>query len=115
MALTAHLGRAYLVEDVLWVKYPFPSLVTIPDNLRVIAKKLNSVLSQMVTDFNEDSSQMLSLLLYRFTYVNHTLTDILDSYGGLTSHRVKRGLINDLGQLSRMLFGIAIDEDVVEL
>ncbi len=59
---------------------------------------------------------MLSLLRYRVTYVNHSLTDILDSYGGLTSsHRAKRGLINGLGQLSRMLFGTAMDEDIVEL
>ncbi len=114
-ALTAHLGRAYLVEDVLWVKYLFPSLVTIPDNLNVIAKKLDAVLSQMVTDSNDVSSQMLSLLQYGLTYVNHSLTDIVDSYGGLTSsHRAKRGLINGLGQLSRMLFGTAMDEDVVE-
>ncbi len=64
VALTAHLGRTYLVEDVLWVKYPFPPLVTIPDNLRVIAKKLGAALSQMVTDSNDDSSHMLSPLRY---------------------------------------------------
>ncbi len=114
-ALTAHLGRAYLVEDVLWVTYPFPSLVTIPDNLCVIAKELDAVLSQMISDSNDDSSQIISLLRNRLTYVNHSLTDILDSYGGLTSHRAKRRPINGLGQLSRMLFGTAMDEDVVEL
>ncbi len=104
------------MEDVVWVKYPFPSLVTIPDNLRVIAQKLDAVLSQLVTDSNDDFSQVLSLLHYRLTYVNHSLTDVLDSYDGLTSsHRSKRGLINGLGQLSRRLFGTAMDEDVVEL
>ncbi len=90
--------------------------MTILDNLRVIVKKLDAVLSQMISDSDDDSSQLFSLLRYRLTYVNHSLNDVLDSYGGLTSsHRVKRGLINDLGQLSRMLFGTAMDEDVVEL
>ncbi len=106
-ALTAHLGRAYLVEDDLWVT--FPLLVTIPDNLLVIAKKLDDVLSQMITNSNDDSSHMLSLLRYRLIYVNHSLTDILNNYCGLTSHRAKRGLINGLGQLSRMLFGTAME------
>ncbi len=115
-ALTAHVGRAYLVEDVLWVTYPLPSLVTIPDNLRVIAKKLDAVLSQMISDSDDVSFQLFSLLRYRLTYVNHSLTDVLDSYGGLTSsHRAKRGLSNGLGQLSRMLFSTAMDEDVIEL
>ncbi len=66
-------------------------------------------------DSKDDSSQMLSLLRYRLTYVNQSLTNVLDIYGLLTSRRTKRGLINGVGQLSRMLFGIAKDDYVVEL
>lgn len=33
-ALAAHLGRVTLVEDVLWVQYPYASLVQIPGKLR---------------------------------------------------------------------------------
>ncbi len=63
-ALTAHLSHAYFVEDVLWVKYPFPSLVTIPDNFCIIAQNFDAVLSQLVTNYTDDFSQMLSLLHY---------------------------------------------------
>ncbi len=89
--------------------------MTVPDNLSVIAKKLDALLSQMISDSEDESSQLFSLLRYRLTYVIHSLTDVLDSYGGLTSHRAKCGLINGLGQLSRKLFGTAMDEDVIEL
>ncbi len=44
-ALTAHLGRTYLVEDILWVQYPLPSLAVIPDNLRIITVQLTAALS----------------------------------------------------------------------
>ncbi len=87
----------------------------IPYNLSVISTQLEAVLSQLAMDSKNDSSQMLSLLRYRLTYVNQSLTNVLDSYGGLTSRRTKRGLINGVGQLSRMLFGSAKDDYVVEL
>ncbi len=61
---------------------------------------------------------MISPICY-LSYITDGITSItpsLNNYGGLTSsHRAKRGLINGLGQLSRMLFGTAMDEDVVKL
>ncbi len=100
------------LSSVLWVRYLFPLLVTIPKNLRVIAKKLDAVLSQLVTNSTDDFSQVSSLLHYRLTYVKHSLTDPGQL---ISSHRAKHGLINGLGQLSRMLFGTAMDGDVLEL
>ncbi len=34
--LSAHLGRIFLVDDVLWVHYLFNALVEIPGTLRTI-------------------------------------------------------------------------------
>ncbi len=49
-------------------------------------------------------------------YLNETLNIALDNYADPSfSNRTKRGLINGLGQLSRMLFGITMDEDVEDL
>ncbi len=44
-ALTAHLGRAYLVEDVLWVTYPFPALRSLLVPLNCLILFLKTVLS----------------------------------------------------------------------
>ncbi len=49
----------------------------------------------------------------RLRYLNETLNIALDNYADPSfSNRTKRGLINGLGQLSRMLYGTAMDEDV---
>ncbi len=48
--------------------------------------------------------------------LNDTLTLPLDNCDGINlSNRTKRGLIDDLGQLSRMLFGTATNEGVLDL
>ena len=46
-ALTAHLGRVFLVEDVIWVRYPYTALNEIPSGLREIAENLNKVLEEL--------------------------------------------------------------------
>ncbi len=52
----------------------------------------------------------------RSQYLNETLNIALDNYADPSfSNRTKRGLINELGQLSRMLFGTAMNEDVKDL
>ncbi len=52
----------------------------------------------------------------RLRYLNETLNIAVDNYTDPSfSNRTKRGLINVPGQLSRMLFGTAMDEDVEDL
>ncbi len=51
-----------------------------------------------------------------FQFLNESLNIALDNYADLSfSNCTKRGLINGLGQLSRMLFGTAMDEDMEDL
>ncbi len=53
---------------------------------------------------------------WRLRYLNETLNIALDNYTDPSfSNRTKRGLMNGLGQLSPMLFGTAMDEEVEEL
>ena len=118
-ALTRDLGRVYLVEDTLWVTYPHVSLMEIPGRLRDVARNLNSTLWRLKKEFPDDSFQsevMLSLLHVRIQYVNDTITSALENYKGLTvTNRTKRRLIDGIGKLSQMLFGTAMNKDVVEL
>ncbi len=52
----------------------------------------------------------------RLRYLNEVLNIALDNYADPSfSNRIKRGLINGFGQLSRRLFGTAMDEDVEDL
>lgn len=113
-ALSAHLGRVSLVEDVLWVQYPFTALVEIPGTLRTITEQVTGVVLQM--DINAPEDGLLRLMHDRIKYLNDTLTLALENYAALSfPNRTKRGLIDGIGQLSRMLFGTAMDEDVEEL
>ena len=99
-ALTRDLGRVYLVEGIN-------------------ARNLTSTLWRLKKEFPNDSLQsgvMLSLLHVQIQYVNDTITSALENYRGLTvTNRTKRGLIDGIGKLSQMLFGTAMNEDVVEL
>ncbi|RUM30632.1 MAG: hypothetical protein DSY32_02030, partial [Aquifex sp.] len=119
-ALTAHLGRVALVEDVLWVRYPYAALVTIPGKLREVTEQLNAALTQLEQDLQkrraDRSFDFLPLLHARVTYLNDTINLALENYSGLdTANRTKRGLIDGIGQLSRLLFGTAMNEDVEKL
>ncbi len=52
----------------------------------------------------------------RLRFLNETQNIALNNYAHPSiSNRTKRGLINGLGQLSRILFGSAMDEDVEDL
>ncbi len=53
-ALTAPLGQAHLVEDVLWVKYPHPPLVAFPNRLRSILKQVTGALEQLGNELPAD-------------------------------------------------------------
>ncbi len=88
-ALSAHLGRVSLVEDVLWVHYPLAALVEIPDTLRTITDQVNKVVLQM--DEIAPVEGVTRLMHDRLKYLNYTLT---------LANSTKRGLINGIGQLS---------------
>ncbi len=112
--LSAHLGRVSLVEDVLWVHYPLAALVKIPGTLRTITDQVNKVVLQM--DKNAPVEGVTHLMHDRLKYLNDTLTLALENYADLSfSNRIKRGLVNGIGQLFRMLFGTAMNEDVEDL
>ena len=114
-ALTAHLGRVSLIEDVLWVRYPFTALSKIPSGLKEVTEHLNAALEDLQAAPTLDPA-LLDLTRSRLLYLNVSITYALDNYYGFdVSNRMKRGLIDGIGHLSRMLFGTAMNEDVEEL
>ncbi len=46
-ALVKYVDRLSLVEDVLWVRYPYAALQTIPSRLERVLEQMDSVLSQL--------------------------------------------------------------------
>ena len=117
-ALTAHLGRFSLVEDVLWVKYPYTALNKIPSKLKEITEQLNKALNQLEIEISDNASSatFIPLLRARFQYINNSIELGLESYADLdVTNRTKRGLIDGMGKLYRMLFGTAMNEDVEDL
>ncbi len=65
-------------------------------------------------DRNVPKDDVTRMMHERLRYMNETL-NIASKHCPSFSDRTKRGLINGLGQLSRMLFGTAMDEDVEDL
>ena len=123
-ALVGHLGRVALIEDVLWVRYPYESLRSIPDRLKVVVTDLDVILTRLKNeDFSarnatkwDDPLSLLTLFATRLTFVNDSITLALEAYLGLDKHnRAKRGYLDGIGELSRDLFGTAMDSDVMEL
>ncbi len=114
VALSAHLGRVSLVEDVLWVRYQFTAPVDMPGRLRTVMDQVTEMVSQLDRKAPEDG--VTRMMHERLRYLNETLNIALDNYADPSfSNSTKRDLINGLGQLSRMLFGTAMDEDVENL
>lgn len=115
-ALTAHLGRASLVEDVMWVRYPYTALMDIPGRLQTATEHLDVVLDDLEEAALSVNPTLLELMRSRLQHLNATISLALENYYGLDeSNRSKRGLIDGMGHLSRMLFGTAMNEDVEEL
>ncbi len=81
-ALSAHLGRVSLVEDVLWVHNPFAPLVEIPGTLRTIKDQVNEVVLQM--DKNAPVEGVTRLMHDSLKYLNDTLTLALENYADLS-------------------------------
>ncbi len=116
--LTARLGRAHLMEDVLWVQYLHLPFVAIQERLRAITCQLTAALKRLEEDLPANvnvSGDFLHLLYARIAFVNETLTLALEKYADAhLSHRPKRGLVDGLGHISGYLFGTALDSDVQE-
>ena len=118
------LGRITLVEDVLWVKYPYATLRTIPLRLKSVLEDIDSALTQLQTEANrnanttdwEDPLNLLKLFASRLAFANDTVSLAFETYLGLEGPaREKRAWFGGLGELSRDLFGTALDSDVMEL
>ncbi len=125
--LVGHMGRVALVEDVLWVKYPYATLRAIPQRLKVVAAEINSALVQLENEAyknhtNSTDSQwddpisLLKMFASRIAFVNDTIDLALESYIGLEGPaREKRAWLEPIGELSHDLFGTAMQKDVDEL
>ena len=123
-ALAGHLGRVALVEDVLWVKYPYAALRAIPTRLRSVLGEIDAALTQLETEANrhsnttewDDPLDMLKLFASRLAFANDTVSLALESYIGLEGPaRDKRAWLEGIGEISHDLFGTAMQYDVDEL
>ncbi len=113
-ALSAHLGRVSLIEDVLWVRYPVTALVDMPGRLWTLMDQVTELVLQLERNAPKDG--VTRMMHERLRYLNETLNIALDNYADPSfSNRTKRGLINGYGQLSRKLLGTAMDGDVQDL
>ncbi len=87
-ALVGHLGRVALVEDVLWVKYPYANLRANPQRLKVVDAEIDSALVQLekeayknLNDSNwDDPLALLKIHASRIAFVNDTVALTLESY-----------------------------------
>ncbi len=92
VALFGRLGRAALVEDILWVNYSYAALRTILHRLKV-SEEVNSALVRLETEANEninttywdDPLDLFKLFASLFALVNDTVALALESYLGLES------------------------------
>ncbi len=103
------MGRVALVEDVLWVKYQYANLRTIPQRLNVVAAEIDSALVQLEKEAckNHTDSQwddplaLLKMYASRIAFVNDTVALALESYIGLEGPACeKRARLEPLGELS---------------
>ncbi len=120
-ALVGYVCRVSLVEDLLWVKYPYAAVQKISSRLERILEQMDSALAQLEDRKHKfqgklSEQTLVTLLHARLSYLNDTISLASDTYIGLNGpSRAKRGLIDGIGKLSRMLFGTAMDEDVEQL
>ncbi len=109
------------MEDVLGVRYPYAALQKIPSRLERILEQMDSALAQLEDRMHKfqgklSDQTLVTLLHARLSYSNDTISLVSNTYIGFNgSSRAKRGLIDGIGKLSRMLLGTAMDEDVEQL
>ncbi len=89
-ALFGRLGRAALVEDVLWMNYQYAALRAILRRLKV-SEEVDSALVRLEKEENknintthwEDPLDLLKVFDSRYVFVNDTVALELESYLGL--------------------------------
>ncbi len=69
-ALSAHLGRISLTEDVLWVRYPFTLLVDMPCRLRTLMDQVTELVLQLERNATKDG--VTRMMHERLQYLNET-------------------------------------------
>ena len=84
-ALVGHLGRVALVEDVLWVTYPYASLRVIPHHLRDAVGEIDSALARLQIHLNDTNTHvvepldLMHVFAARLAFMNDTLALALAS------------------------------------
>ncbi len=112
VTLTASTGQVSLVEDFLWLKYPYENLTAIPPKLSELVDQLSTVLN----DLEQESpypDRVKRLLIDRLLFVKENVFNALNIYDTLQSAQCsKRGLVDGIGKIAKMLFGTAFDAGV---
>ncbi len=123
-ALTAHLGKVDLIEDVLHVVYPHGTLVSIPPQIQLVGQNLKKAIQTLQLSISRESKApsipnarvTLQLLADRLTFLQVKVNKIIIDYSShSTQTRSKRAILNVFGKASKYLFGTALDEDVRDL
>ncbi len=70
-AFSVHLGRVSLIEDVLWIRYPFTALVDMPDRLRTLIDQVTELVLQLERNAPKDC--VTRMMHERLRYLNETL------------------------------------------
>ncbi len=113
-ALVASTGQVSLVEDYLWLKYDVADLFNVPDKLIDVTQQLDESIKGLKGTHVPDA--LSRLLRDRLQFLKLTLQDAVDNYSAIhAARRAKRGLVDGVGHISRMLFGTALDSDVKNL
>ncbi len=122
-ALTDKLGEVFLIE-VLIVRYPYTSLInttstisTVIDTLTKLSDSLNGTHYRDFkahTDYH--AQDVLQLLWHRIEYLKDKVERANTDYSLHPVHaRAKRGLLNIVGEASKLHFGTATEDDVRDL
>ncbi len=81
-ARSTRLGTVHLVEDVMWVRYPYAPMRSVPRLLRSIPSAPNSLmlrLEESVPRNTEYSRDSFTLFAARFTYINESVSLALET------------------------------------
>ena len=137
-ALVAHIGQVSLVQDYLWVRYPYASLVDVPTRLLELTDQLHCILDDLENDVvkpvtihvNRDAEKhrepinravqafdnIKRMVTERIKHLHDSIVGALEDYEGVhVQNRTKRGLVDGIGELSKLLFGTATVSDVNDL
>ncbi len=106
-ALFGCIGCAVLVEDVLWVNYPYAALRAILRRLKV-SEDVDSAFMRLETEANKNFNtthrdnplELLKPFSFCFPFVNDTVDLTLESYLGMEgATREKHAWLDCLGEI----------------